>query len=238
MTSEKIIESTAKTLATVDVGGKKTDQELAALDRGILRVALMISGLDGIILPVEYAAFGEMAKRCRGATAKNVRALYDAAIVKAGQLAGMAQAGVYSEADRLAAFVRMAMEALPKGFDRGSLADLRRAFALWIAMGVSDGAFTGFERKAVQTLVRRFALMRAARTKKFAALIEPDFFAKAEKIVADMGTASKRAKAEAALAALVANVEVKDKGGTRVYRPASGIAFSSFGSGPMIPGWR
>lgn len=237
MKNEQMLQNAAKVMSTVDVGGVKRDPELAALDRGILQVALMVSGLDGTILPEEYQAFGEMAKRCRGATRKSIRSLYDDAIVKAGVIAGMANAGIYSESDRIAAFVRMAAEALPKGFACGSMADLRRAFVLWIAMGVSDGAFTGFERQAVMALVRRFALMRAASTKRFAALLEPDFVARAEKLLVEMRVASKRAKAEAALMELISTVAFKQKG-AKVMQKAGRISLAVPVPGPTVTFWK
>jgi len=237
MKSDKMLEEMTRAFADADVGGKRGDPELAALDRGILTVALMIAGLDGTILPDEFTAFVTMAKACRGASAKNTRALFDGAIVKAGQIAAMAQSGVYSEPERLAAFVRMADESLPKGFGSGSMADLRRAFALWIAMGVSDGAFSGFENRCVHALVRRFALLRAAKARKFVALIEPDFFAKAEKIFRDMAVASKRAKAEKALSELIEKVSVRAKDGMG-WRRASGISLAVPMPGPTITGWK
>lgn len=238
MKNEKVLENAVQALSDVDVGGKKTDTELAALDRGILQVALMISGLDGTILPEEYIAFGEMAKQCRGATRKNIRALYDQSVGKAGLIAGMAQCGVYSESYRLAAFVRMSWDALPKGFDRGSLADLRRAFALWIAMGISDGAFSAFERRAVKALLRSFALVRAGRAKKFSVLVEPGFFAKAEKIFSDLAVPSRRVKAEAALKELIETVPVKGSGKMLGVCKTSGISLGCPPAGPTIPGWR
>jgi len=237
MKCDAMLETTAKTLAGVEVGGKKGDAGLAELDRGILTVALMIAGLDGTIYPGEYVAFVAMAKKCRGASAKNTRALYDMAISKAGQLVAMVRSGLYTEATRLATFVRMAGEVLPKGFACGSLADVRRAVALWIAMGVSDGAFSGFESRCVHALVRRFALARAAKAKRFAPLIESDFFAKAEKIFRDMVVASKRTKAEKELAALIETVAVKSKDGIRLHK-ASGISLAAPIPGPTIPGWK
>jgi len=238
MNYTNLLKSVAKTLSSVDVGGTKKDAGLAELDRGILQVALMVSGLDGTILLDEYEAFGEMAKKCRGATAKGISELFDAAIGKASTLAEMARSGVYSEAKRLAAFVRMSEEALPKGFACGSMADLRRAFALWVAMGVSDGAFTGFERKAVHSLMRRFALMRTAKSKRFTALLEPDFFAKVEKLMGDMSVASKRAKAEEALNELISMVGMKEKGGKKAFHAAGKISLSMPLPGPTITGWK
>lgn len=238
MKRDAMLENTAKALSGVDVGGKKNDPELAALDRGILTVALMIAGLDGVILPGEYAAFGEMAKRCRGATAKNTRALFNEAICKAGPITAMAQSGLFTESSRLAMFVRLANEALPKGFACGSVTDLRRAFALWIAMGVSDGSFSGFESRCVHTLVRRFALARAGKAKRFSALIEPSFFAKAERIFRAMSVASTRTKAEKDLIALIAaSAEPTVKQSLRI-SPKKGSSLNFAQPGPTIPGWR
>lgn len=238
MNAEKMLGSAVQTLGAVDVGGKKADPGLADLDRGILQVALMISGLDGTVLPEEYAAFCEMATQCRGASVKNIRALYDAAIGQAGRLASMAQSKVYSEASRMNAFVGMAMEALPKGFAHGSMADLRRAFVLWIAMGIADGAFSAFERKAVKALVRRFALLRAAKAKRYLPLIETDFFGKAEKCLVAMAVPARRAKAEAALKTLIETVEIKI-GRKQVGRHrAGGISLACPPAGPTISSWR
>lgn len=237
MKRDAMLENTAKALSGVDVGGKKNDPELAALDRGILTVALMIAGLDGVILPGEFDAFVAMAKRCRGATAKNTRALYEDAFCKAGPIAAMAQSGLFTESSRLAMFVRLADEALPKGFANGSMADLRRAFALWVAMGVSDGAFSGFESRCVHTLVRRFALARAAKAKRFAVMIEPSFFAEAERIFRAMSVASTRAKAEKDLLALIA---AAPKPAKKVLRasPHAVPTLTFAQPGPTIPGWR
>jgi len=237
MKEKNILEPTAKTLSDIKLGGKKGDARLAALDRGILEVALMIAGLDGTILLSEYAAFAAMTKKCRGATAAVRKEIYDSAIAKAGGIAAMARSGLYSDAARLATFVRLAHDALPDGFAYGSVVDLRRAFALWIAMGVSDGAFSAFERRCVQALVRRFALARAGKTKRFAVILESDFFAKAEKIFRDMAVATKRDKAERALAELIEAVVVKPRGGL-ARRESAALVLAKPLPGPTVPGWR
>jgi len=104
-------------------------------------------------------------------------------------------------------------------------------------MGLADGAFSGIERKAVKALVRCFALKRAARGKRFTAFLEPDFFAKAEKLLGDMKVASKRAKAESALGELISMVTVKEKG-SKVLHQARGISLSIPTPGPTITGWK
>jgi len=228
-------------------GGKKKDAELAALDRGVLEVALMIAALDGEILPSEYAAFEELAKTCRGYTAKAARACLDSALKSAGYLIAISQVGCYDEKARLAAFVEMATAAMPKGFACGSMADLRRAFALWVAMGVSDGGFSDLERKAVEALRARYAEFvvakdRAEREKeerlaqlspmhslaykataaaKKSFVLGPEFIVSAEKVVKDFGVASKREKAIAALDALVNVVSVETTKGVTSVSAAS-----------------
>jgi len=222
-----ILENVAKTLADVKLCGKKSDPKLAELDRGVLTVALLVAALDGTILPEECAAFELLAKKCRGGSTKNARAVLDKALQKTGYLMAMAQVGVYTEKERIAAFAQMATEALPRGFVEGSLADLRRAFALWVAMAVSDGSFSDVERKALATLEDLYADLRLSREQKAtknacamspclkslcvdkkATLLEPQFIEKAERIVRDLTSASKGPKAAEALEALVSTVDV------------------------------
>jgi len=229
-----VLKQAVRTWSRVDVGGNDRDSELAALDRGVLTVALLVAGLDGVILPQEFEAFVEMAKRCRGATAKKVDALFDAAIGNAGKIAAMAQSGVYSPDEILAKFVAMAKEALPKGFASGSPADLRRAFAIWIAMGVSDGGFSSFENQCVHALVRCFILSRAGRAKRFDAVIDSAFFSKVEHLVKDMYSEAKYAKAEAALLELIQTGGIPAQKTFKPRRKSRTFAMP----GPTIPGWR
>jgi len=111
----------------------------------------------------------------------------------------------------------------------GELSDLRRAFVLWVAMGVSDGEFSDIERKAIDALQDRFAQVMLARAMdeeqrwialvpslqmadgpvphgKNITLLEEGFLDKAEALVKDLSVASKREKAEAALAAFIEEV--------------------------------
>jgi len=251
MRLDTILAGVARTLGTVKVGGAKGDPALAALDRGILSVALMVAGLDGTILPAEYAAFAQMAKsfaatrgRTRSAaSALSVRACLDAAAPHAGRLVVMAQTGAYDEKERLAALVQMAQEVLPRRFSCGSLADLRRALALWTAMAVADGTFSELERKALAALAAWCATVDRSRggsprqnedgspsdlTRQAAAstvsLLEPDFFEKAEKIVRRLNSEAKRAEAEVALQEFVGTVESVAADGRRHALPAAGIA--------------
>jgi len=232
MKFDRIIEGMIKAFAGAQLGGKEDDPKLAELDGGVLTVALLLAALDGTILPEEYAAFRTLAKKCRGGSTKNVRALLDAALPVAGQLMMMAQVGVYSEKERLAAFLSSASKALPNGFADGTLADLRRAFALWVTVGVADGKFSLAEKEALTGLEWHYAAVRAkngrrgdaASTKHSFRLLEPDFLAKAEKIAKDLMVPAKKAKAEAALDELIALAPTVEDGGKTVVAPASGIA--------------
>lgn len=226
MKFNQILGIAAKTFAAMKMGGRKTDPKLAALDRGVLTVGLLLAALDGTILPDEFAAFQTLAEKCRGGSAKNVRALLDAALPSAGLLIAMAQVGVYTEQERLAAFRAAAEKALPSGFTDGVLLDVRRAFALWVAVGVSDGTFSPLERAAVELLADFYADVRCQRTNmlmscvdigvsvcpgaitppplvKKTPLLEPDFLAKAEKIARALASPAKQEQAEADLAALI-----------------------------------
>jgi len=209
-----ILETVVKTFSRVKSGGKKREPKLAELDRGVLTVGLFVAALDGSILPEECAAFLALAENCRCGSAKSARTLLDAALPAAGRLMAMAQVGVYSEEERLVAFLSAAKKALPHGFAGGSMADLRRAFALWVTIGISDGLFSSVEKAAIHALIRRLAVMRAKKTKqgesKAFQLIEADFLQKAEKIVRDLASAAKCAKAEEALEELIASVPTVD----------------------------
>jgi len=227
MKFNKILEMAAKMFAGVKVGGKKGDKKLAELDRGVLTVGLLIAALDGTILPEEYAAIEALAKTCRGGSVKNVRALLNAALPIAGQLMAMAQVGAYSEKERLAAFLMAAKKALPRGFTDGSMADVRRAFALWVAVGVADSEFSEVEQGALTALEWHYSILRQKKNRRknqSFRLLERDFLAKAEKITRDLAVPAKKAKAETAFAELISMVLVVDDQGKTVLMPASGIA--------------
>lgn len=226
MKKGNLLRHVVEALGLVKLPGRKSDPKLGALDRGVLEVALMIAALDGEIMPAEYETFELLAKQCRGYTQKNAKQCLDCALRKAGYLMAAAQVGCYPPAERIASFVKMAAEALPNGFAFGSETDLRRAFVLWIAMAVSDGAFSELEHSAVealrdhfervslerrQTVEARCAAMNPAfpfvsapkiNTRKVT-LFEADFFGRAEEVVKQLGDARTRKAAQDAFAELV-----------------------------------
>jgi len=109
----KILGSAANVFSNVKLGGLR-NPKLAALDRGVLSVGLMVAALDGAILPEEYEAFATLAKKCRGGSEKNVRSLLDSALPAAGLLMAQAQIVAYSCDERLQTFVAAAEKALPR----------------------------------------------------------------------------------------------------------------------------
>jgi len=212
-------------LMSVKLNGKDKGGKLAQLDRGILDVALMISALDGEILPAEVAAYYRLLGKCRGCSKKESAAVLDAALHKAGYLIARKQMGT-NDKGCLDAFLREAVQALPAGFAAGSLADLRRAFVFWTTMGLSDGKYSQLERAAVHALADGFAKVRCAAKGKRAKtlpLLEADFLDKVEKLVKDLSVAARRAKAQAALDALINTVEVTDDKGNSSMQPARDI---------------
>jgi len=220
-----MLDDVTNALGKVKIGGKKTDPGLAALDRGILAVALLLAALDGTILPEEYAALETVAKRCRGGSEKNVRTLLDATIHEVGALMAMAHVGAYSESERLAEFRKAARRMLPLGFSHGSLADLRRAFALWVAMGVADGTFSPIERAAVRELERLFATVKKGRlAREKVRLFETDYLEHVEELVRAMSVPAEREQAEAQLKELVGTVKIVNSKGKLIIKIAAGIA--------------
>jgi len=205
-------------------GGK--NPSLSRLDFGILEVALMVAALDGEILESEYAAFTALARKCRGYSAENARKCADSALRRGGYLMAIAKVGGYTVRQRIEAFVDLAIETMPRGFVDGELSDLRRAFVLWVAMGVSDGDFSAIERQAIDALQDRLARVMLVRTmdeeQRWAAfvpalqmldgrfsgtrkitLLEDGFTDRAASLVRDLGVAARRERAEAELAAFI-----------------------------------
>jgi len=153
----EILQKVVALLCDIKLGGKKSRREVAALDSGVLKIAVMIAALDGEILPGEYAAFEPLLKSCRGYGHCSAAATFEKLLEGAGRVLMMAQAGRHSDEERLAVFKKLALEALPVGFKEGSMADLRRAFALWQVMAMSDGSVSDLERAALKLLLTEFA---------------------------------------------------------------------------------
>jgi len=167
MNFSEMLETMTDLMAKVKRGG--ADPALTKLDSGILEVAFMISALDGAVLPAEVAAFDRLAQDCRGYDPSKRKSLLDSAARKAGYLMALEAMGLFTPEERVAAFVSEALKALPAGFASGDLVDVRRAFVMWVGMGVSDGYFSGIERAAIEALRVRFAEIKLSKNLENAA---------------------------------------------------------------------
>ena len=141
----------AEPLAEVVSGTSK----IGAFDAGALQVAMMVAALDGEVSPEELAAFEKLARDCRGYTEESAAAVFDRGLRLAGYV--MLQARRLGENELAELFVAEAEKALPSGLIEAASEDVRRAVAMWVAMGMSDGDFSGIERKCVEAFRARFS---------------------------------------------------------------------------------
>jgi len=124
----------------------KAKKNSAELDFGVLTVAMMVAALDGRIEPKEWAAFRRLADAAN-TSALEGGALWDSAIRAAGYI--LVQSQILTERQLVVVFSREAAKALPEGFSHGLPADVRRAFVMWVSMAMSDGEYSGVERKCI-----------------------------------------------------------------------------------------
>ncbi len=169
-------------LADVD----RRNKELGQIDFGVLRIAMMVAALDGKILPQEYAAFRRISKNCKVSVIEG-GVLWDAALHSAGYI--LVQSQILTERQLALAFVREAEKALPDSFGKTSAKNIRRAFVMWISMGMSDGDFSGVERKCVEAIVAK--LPASVKSK-----VNATFMAEAEKFLRAEDMASLKALIE------------------------------------------
>ena len=168
-----LLSRAAQLLTSLGFGATDGDRDadvhakLGKTDFGVLKVAMMIAALDGVILDDEYAAFDKLAAKCRGYSETSAAQALDEALRTAGYL--LLKSRRLSEAEIVALLADEAEKALPTGFAYGSVVDVRRAFVMWTAMGMSDGDFSGVERQGILELKRRFAELKR---EKFAAEID------------------------------------------------------------------
>ena len=135
---------------------------IGATDLGVLKVAFMVAALDGEVTEAEYETFGRLAKKCRGYTPESADRALKAAMRSAGYL--MILSKREKDAKLVKAFVVEAQEALPQGFAGFSMAEVKRAIVLWVAMGMSDGDYSSRERKGIEALRRQFAEFRVTKS--------------------------------------------------------------------------
>lgn len=141
---------------------KEDDSELGKVDFGVLTVAMMVSALDGVIQPSELKAFDSLAQQCRVSDGERA-ARYESALHSAGYMMLISRSGASKRAI-VETFVHEAEKVLPHGFAGGKAEDIRRAFVIWVTMGLSDGEFCGLERACVEAFRDKVAeIMRRRR---------------------------------------------------------------------------
>lgn len=155
MNLKKLVESLH--LPKISAGGNR----IGKTDLGVLKVAFMVAALDGDVTESEYEVFDCLAKQCRGCTPENVARALDESMRSAGYLLLLSKR--VSCEKLVEAFVREAKAALPEGFVDFELPDVRRAFALWIAMGMGDGDYSEREKVCIEALRQNFATMKVER---------------------------------------------------------------------------
>jgi len=172
-------------------GDKLVDVAQVRLDRGVLDVAMMISAIDGEILPAEIGAYNRLLGECREASKADVPAATEAVMRKVGFLTSLKQSGI-SDRECIVSLVREAAAQLPEDFAARPVADRRKAVVFWTMMALSDGTYSSLEHAAVRALADRFA-----------GELGEEFLAQAERLVKELADPAKKAQARSALADLL-----------------------------------
>lgn len=133
---------------------------LRPADLGVLKVSLMVAALDGEITEDEYKTFGLLARKCPDYTKEAGEKALKEALHSAGYLLLVAKRS--SDAVLMKEFVAEAKAAMPGGFDRLSVGEIRQAMILWIAMGMSDGDYSSRERKCIEALRKLVAELKVS----------------------------------------------------------------------------
>lgn len=227
MDNSGILAKTLKLISNLKIPSKAGASKFGKADFAVLKVAMMVSALDGEVQENEIVAFGNMAKKCRGYSPEAAEAALREGLHAAGYLT--LQAKRLKEKDFIEEFVNEAIAALPEDLVIGRADDVRRAFVTWLSMAMSDEDYSQVERKAIMALVRRIAQIIGDRDEQEASLwreISPayavaysdarkpfprrqtpteEFLTKAEALLGKLRRESTAAEALKALKALIAN---------------------------------
>ena len=228
MKKNVIAEGISKLLAALKFDGiaVAVGSEIGILDAAFLKVAMLVSALDGNVTAEELAAFERLAKKCRGYNAAKSREVFLEGVRAAGYIELYARFA--SDKEKLAAFLDEAFGILPGSFVGGSDADIRRAFVMWTAMAMSDGDYSDIERKAIAALAQEvgvrieslvasdgclaggyspaFAIAYAkGATRRAANCFTKDFLARAEELVGRLNRAATAESAAKELQDLIVN---------------------------------
>jgi len=155
MLVNSLLEKTVTALGHIAESGSKSGSGRMDLGRGILDVAMMISALDGEILPAEREAAGLIAGLFSDVSDDGRKAAVDQAMENA-ELVLAERKGGASDKQLVGFLILRAVLVLPAGFAGRPVADVRFALVLWLAMCLSDGSFDSAERLAFWRLLDCF----------------------------------------------------------------------------------
>jgi len=135
---------------------------MSDLNFSVIYVGLLIAAIDGTVSDEELTLLHDFANEC-GFSLDDDEAKQglDRAIRNAGYLSLMSRISVYSEDDRLKAFVKAVDAGLPHDFVSSTREDLVFAFTFWTALAMTDGDFSATEKKALEVLKSHFDMSRA-----------------------------------------------------------------------------
>lgn len=164
---------------------KASEDRLLPFDFGVLQVAMMIAAVDGEVKADEVAAFKRLARKCRGWTGPAAVKALSAALHAAGYI--VVESRLVKERALLAAFVREARALLPRDFVKTPVANIRRAFVMWLLMTWADRRASIVERKAILALRKSLGLEKVV-TDRFIREVEKDILLLADARTVPEGT--------------------------------------------------
>ena len=137
-------------LTKLITGVFKRKPQFDKIDLGVLKVAFMISALDGEVTDEEYAAFDQVARQCRGYTTENAEKALREAMRAAGYLLLLGRR--VDDTTFVKAFVNEAIRALPDNFPFYEEEDLEGVVDMWVSVAESDHDYSPRERTCIEAL--------------------------------------------------------------------------------------
>lgn len=127
----------------------------ASVDLAVLKVAMAVAALDGDVSEPELAEFEQLAEECEIPEGEKREEVFEKCLRFSGYID--LQARRLPKEKLIELFVDESFDALPNSFFRGDMERIRRAFAMWVAIAMSDDYFAGIERQAIARLRERIA---------------------------------------------------------------------------------
>ena len=131
-----------------------------SVDFAVLKVAMAVAALDGTVGEAELAEFEQLAGSCAIPEGERREKAFEACLRFAGYIELQARRLPHDKLLEL--FAEESLDVLPASFFRGDMSQVRRAFATWTAIAMSDNYYSGVERKAIRQLRDRIEGAAAA----------------------------------------------------------------------------